>query len=93
MPQRERYISQEERIYDCKSKIQEQSKTSFNTQKPEVGEIWYIRIRDAIGVSTMRVKDLTEYTVLLIEPKNDCLSIEGTRYTFNDIEFIEKVKK
>lgn len=92
MPQRERYISQEERMYDCRSRIQEQSEALLKSKKPEVGEIWYIRIRDAIGVSTMRVKDLTEYTVLLIEPKKESLSIEGTRYTFNDIEFIEKVK-
>lgn len=89
MPQRDRYIPQDERIFDCRSKIQEQSKNTRLGQKPEVGEIWYIRIKDNTEISTMIVKDLTEKTVLL---EHDRLASIAPRYALNDIEFIEKAK-
>lgn len=91
MSRRDRY-TQEERIYDCRSRIQEQSETSFKTQKPEVGEIWHIRIKNNVTLTTMKVKDLSERTVLLITTIDEACMKSGIRYEINDIEFIEKVK-
>lgn len=92
MPQRERYESQynarrEREIY----KEQVQERVFRHLQTPKIDEVWYLKVRDAVGVSKMRIKDLTEYTVLLRDADKEYLHTEGTRYTLNDIMFIEKV--
>ena len=99
MPQRDRYISQElEKTENVKQKIDYIYKTgnlydvNITNQYPKVGEIWYVRIRDNTTLSTMKVKDLSEKTVLLISTTDEACMKSGYRYSLTDIEFVEKAK-
>ena len=56
----------------------------------KVDSKWYIKINKSLGVSEVKIKDITEKTVLL-EFLNNCVP-RSVRYALSDIEFIEEIK-
>lgn len=62
---------------------------SLTTKK--IDSKWYIKINKSLGVSEVKIKDITEKTVLL-EFLSDCVPRSSSRYALSDIEFIEEIK-
>lgn len=57
--------------------------------KKKIDSKWCVKINNSLRVSEVKIKDITEKTVLL-EFLNS--SLDSTRFSLSDIEFIEEIK-
>lgn len=56
-----------------------------------VGDKWYVKIRDSLALSEVKITEVTEKTVLLYPLSHS--PFKEVRYRKFDIEFIEKAEK
>ena len=56
------------------------------------GEIWFVKFESSPEVKTMRIDDVTEHTILLIDI-NRINSAFSCRYLISDVDLVEMVKK
>lgn len=65
------------------------------SDSPSIGEVWYVRRRGAISLTTVEITDMTRETIA-VRPNAVWPSEFGRpteeRYTYGTLEFIEKVE-
>lgn len=62
-------------------------------EKIEKGQWWYLKSHGAQCVTKVRIEDVSDKTVVVVNERDIDFSMEGSRYKISDLEFIEKIKK
>ena len=66
----------------------------LNSDHPQVGETWFVQVNQRVEVTTMKVIEITDKTIVLLDAADLLgfgISSQGTRYVRSKITFLEKL--